>query len=228
MGRVAGVALATMVAGAMAPSTAHAQIGMLGAGQDVGLQYFGGDVTISGIEKNAGDRSFLYLLRSGTTLNMSGSGAPASNAMLLFDNFSHLVNRTNTGYAQLSDPSKKVTLSQSTLAGFGVVPSGELIFGLFNASSNVWSYTGSSARNFGNRQQADIYACGGPLGCLVSMEDRNSASLYDRNDFVFSVRGGDVVTASAVPEPATFVLLGTGLAGLGVFARRRKTAKSTS
>jgi len=50
-------------------------------------------------------------------------------------------------------------------------------------------------------------------------------SIYDVYGSLIDLTGYTVIYASAVPEPATFAMLG-GLAALGIaFIRRRKTAK---
>lgn len=61
---------------------------------------------------------------------------------------------------------------------------------------------------------------------LLGWEDLSARTWdQDYNDFVVFVSGVDGVS---VPEPATLGLLGLGLAGVGVFGRRRKPAQQSA
>jgi hypothetical protein len=72
----------------------------------------------------------------------------------------------------------------------------------------------------GGSASSDFYNTAKIIG--LEFRDSNNAPVADFTDYAFV--GGAQVFPSTVPEPRTWALLGTGLLGLGVVARRRRAA----
>lgn len=103
----------------------------------------------------------------------------------------------------------------------GFTPGEELIFGIFVQNTYKTYYIGPPENNPDNALHVRFFDTGGGFYTIgVGFEDLYGGGDEDYQDIFFQVRGA----ATVVPEPVTFLLLGSGLIGLGgaALVRRRR------
>lgn len=77
---------------------------------------------------------------------------------------------------------------------------------------DVRQYQGTGA-TFTLDTDHEDFSTSGDYDYLIYIDDSGAGPDYDHNDMIIGV--------SAIPEPATFILLSIGLAGVGLYRRRR-------
>ncbi|MBI3456326.1 MAG: DUF4114 domain-containing protein [Candidatus Rokubacteria bacterium] len=110
------------------------------------------------------------------------------------------------------------TVLAATWAGAGILPGDEAVFGIFVLDTGHTFLTGPGSRNPDGIEHAIVDDLGGGI-VIVGFEDLFGGGDLDFDDTVFRFEGG---VQAAVPAPASALLLGLALGGLGAWSRTRR------
>ena len=155
------------------------------------IYYEGGNISVTVLPYDAGYTSNLYFLTAGGPILVANSSQVGK-----------VVDLGNLG------------------ALYNVKPGDELIFGIFVLNTGDSFLMGPGARNGDGLAHAIVdYAEGATSDfATLGFEDLFGGGDRDYNDANFQLEGG-IGTASAVPEPASLILLVVGMSGLGLVSR---------
>jgi hypothetical protein len=166
------------------------------------LVYGGGDISITVTAAAAAFHNFLDVYSPG--------------GVLLID--LPIENHGDFGLIGVGDPA--FTLTAAAIAAAGIAPGDEMVFGILVSNTGFTYLMGPGTRNPDGIEHAKVDDLGGGL-FLVGFEDLFGGGDLDFDDTLFEFRGA-LRAGGSVPAPASLVLLGSALAGLGLLTRLRQ------